>query len=53
VAPKNHDISAPRAATMFPIIICKCGKPAQGRCFNGAGTLWIKCADGHGRAKPA
>jgi hypothetical protein len=53
VAPKNHDIPAPRAARTFPLIICKCGKPARVRCFNGAGALSIECADGHGRAKPA
>ena len=53
VAPKNHDIPAPRAAKMFPVIFCKCGKPAHVRCFNGGGTLWVECEDGHAQARPA
>ena len=51
--PKNHDISAPRAAKMFPIMTCKCGKLARVRCFNGVGTYWTECEDGHGRGRPA
>ncbi len=36
---------------MFPIIHCKCGAPARVRCFNGVGSLWIECEEGHGQAK--
>jgi hypothetical protein len=50
---KNHDIPAPRAAKMFPPVTCKCGKPARVRCFNGIGTFWTECEDGHGRGRPA
>ncbi|MGH7434957.1 MAG: hypothetical protein ACRENE_04720 [Polyangiaceae bacterium] len=50
---KNHDIPASRAAKMFPIVFCECGKPARVRCFNGAGTHWIECDDGHARGRPA
>jgi hypothetical protein len=50
---KNHDVPAPRAAKMFPAMICKCGKPARVRCFNGVGTYWVECEDGHGRGRPA
>ena len=53
VAAKNHDIPAPRAAKMFPMFRCKCGKPARGRCFNGVGTYWVECEDGHGHGRPA
>jgi hypothetical protein len=51
--PKNHGIAAPRAAKMFPSMTCKCGKPARVRCFNGVGTYWVECEDGHGRGRPA
>lgn len=50
---KNHDIPAPRAAKMFPLMTCKCGMPARVRCFNGNGTYWVECDDGHGRGRPA
>ena len=50
---KNHDVPAARAAKMFPAMICKCGKPARVRCFNGVGTYWVECEDGHGRGRPA
>ncbi len=50
---KNHDILAARAAKMFPIMICQCGKPARVRCLNGVGTHWVECEDGHGRERPA
>jgi len=38
---------------MFPIMTCKCGKPARVRCFNGVGTYWTECEDGHGRGRLA
>jgi hypothetical protein len=38
---------------MFPAMICRCGKPARVRCFNGIGTYWVECEDGHGRSRPA
>lgn len=50
---KNHDVPAARAAKMFPAMICRCGKPARVRCFNGIGTYWVECEDGHGRSRPA
>jgi hypothetical protein len=50
---KKHDIPAPRAAKMFPITTSKCVKPARVRCFNGVGTYWTECEDGHGRGRPA
>ena len=50
---KNHDVPAPRAAKMFPTMTCKCGKPARVRCFNGVGTYWTECEDGHGQGRPA
>ena len=50
---KSHDIPALRAAKMFPIMTCKCGKPARVRCFNGVGTYWVECEDGHGRGRSA
>jgi hypothetical protein len=53
VAAKNHDIPAARAATMFPSMKCRCGKPARVRCFNGVGTVWTECEDGHGVGRPA
>jgi RNase P subunit RPR2 len=53
VSAKNHDIPAARAAKMFPVFTCKCGKPARIRCFNGLGTCWVECEDGHGRGRPA
>ncbi len=52
VSAKNHDVPALRAAKMFPRFHCDCGKPARVRCFNGRGTYWIECEDGHGRARP-
>jgi hypothetical protein len=56
--PKNHDVPAARAAKMFEVFRCKCGKPARVRCFNGIGTYWIgtywiECEDGHGMGRPA
>ena len=53
VAAKDHDILAARAATMFPRFTCKCGKFARVRCYNGLGTYWVECDDGHGRGRPA
>ncbi len=50
---KNHEVPASRAAKMFPIMPCHCGKPAHVRCFNGIGTYWIECEDGHARERPA
>jgi hypothetical protein len=50
---KNHDIRAVRAAEMFEAFRCKCGKPARVRCFNGIGTYWVECEDGHGLGRPA
>jgi hypothetical protein len=50
---KNHDIAAARAAKMFPIVMCTCGKPARVRCFNGVGTYWLECEDGHVGERPA
>ncbi|MGH7438682.1 MAG: hypothetical protein ACRENE_23590 [Polyangiaceae bacterium] len=47
VSPKNHDVPAMRAVRMFPPRRCRCGKPARVRCFNGLGTVWIECEDGH------
>ena len=38
---------------MFPIMICKCGKPARVRCFSGVGTYWVECEDGHSRGSMA
>jgi hypothetical protein len=40
---KNHDIAAARAAKMFPLMTCNCGKPGRVRCFNGVGTYWVEC----------
>jgi hypothetical protein len=53
VAAKNHDIPAPRSARMFQVVTCRCGKPARVRCFNGRGTIWVECEDGHGLGRPA
>ena len=53
VAAKNHDIPAPRAAKMFPLMTCKCGKAARVRCSNGLGTYWVEFEDGHGVGRPA
>jgi hypothetical protein len=53
VAGRNHDVPAPRAAKMFPSMTCKCGKPARVRCFNGLGSFWVECEDGHGVGRPA
>jgi hypothetical protein len=53
VAAKNHDIPAPKSVQMFPKFKCKCGKAAYVRCFNGLGTIWIECEDGHGAGRPA
>ena len=53
VAVEDHDIPAPRAAKMFTSFTCNCGKPARVRCFNGLGTYFIECEDGHGRPRPA
>ena len=50
---KNHDIRATTAAKMFPSVTCRCGKLARVRCFNGIGTYWVECEDGHGRGRPA
>jgi RNase P subunit RPR2 len=50
---KNHNVPASRAAKMFPIMTCKCGKPARVRCFNGIGGYWVECEDGHGRGRPS
>jgi len=47
-AARDHDIPAPRAAKMFTSFTCNCGKPARVRCFNGLGTYFIECEDGHG-----
>ena len=38
---------------MFPIMTCHCGKPARVGCFNGVGTYWTECEDGHGRGPHA
>jgi len=38
---------------MFPAMVCKCGKAARVRCFNGVGTYWVECEDGHGLGRPA
>ncbi len=38
---------------MFPIMTCQCGKAARVRCFNGVGTYWTECEDGHGVGRPA
>jgi RNase P subunit RPR2 len=50
---RNHDIRALRSAKMFPVKTCKCGKLARVRCFNGVGTYWVECEDGHGMGRPA
>jgi hypothetical protein len=53
ISAKNHDIPAARASKMFRAFLCECGKPARVRCFNGLGTYWIECDDGHGKGRPA
>jgi hypothetical protein len=53
VAVRDHNIPAPRAAKMFQTVTCRCGKPARVRCFNGVGTYWVECEDGHGVGRPA
>jgi hypothetical protein len=53
VSSKNHDIPALRAAKMFPLKTCNCGKPARVRCFNRVGTYWVECEDGHGMGRSA
>jgi hypothetical protein len=53
VAAKSHEIPAAKAAKMFRTFKCECGKAARVRCFNGLGTYWIECDDGHGKGGPA
>jgi hypothetical protein len=47
------NVSRRNRALMFPAMTCKCGKPARVRCFNGLGTFWVECEDGHGVGRPA
>jgi hypothetical protein len=49
---RNHNIPAARAAKMFQAVKCVCGKIARVRCFNGVGTFWTECEEGHGQGRP-